>query len=54
MYETISAVNYIHQKNIVHRDLKPENTLYSFNTVKICDFGCSIHPENIQEIQRNK
>ena len=42
----------MHEKGIIHRDLKLENLLlnyviYSFiqDTVKICDFGWSVHLE---------
>ncbi len=29
--------------SIIHRDIKPENLLFSLGTVKLADFGWSIH-----------
>lgn len=41
-YQTVSAIEYMHQKNIMHWDLKPENILIGKDrTVKVCDFGWS-------------
>ncbi|KAL4449572.1 hypothetical protein ABPG74_007395 [Tetrahymena malaccensis] len=41
------ALIYLHSKDIIHRDIKPENLLNSFGTIKIADFGWSIHsPSN--------
>jgi aurora kinase len=38
-----NALKYIHRKNVIHRDIKPENILNSIGTLKISDFGWSIH-----------
>ena len=37
----------MHSKDIIHRDIKPENLLDSFGTIKLADFGWSVHaPSN--------
>jgi aurora kinase len=42
-----NAIEYIHSKHCIHRDIKPENILNSMGTLKISDFGWSIHaPKN--------
>lgn len=39
-FQTLQAIEYIHQRNIMHRDLKPENLLLDKNiNIKLCDFG---------------
>ena len=38
-----NALIYLHSKHIIHRDIKPENLLNSMGTIKIADFGWSIH-----------
>jgi serine/threonine protein kinase len=35
----------MHDMNIIHRDLKPENLLLSNGTIKIADFGWSVHSD---------
>ncbi len=46
IYQMLSAVEYMHNKNLVHRELKLENKCLKTNkyeTVKIIDFGdCEI------------
>mmetsp|Transcript_506 Transcript_506/g.1735 ORF Transcript_506/g.1735 Transcript_506/m.1735 type:complete len:534 (-) Transcript_506:317-1918(-) len=43
MYDLLSAVAYMHEKNVVHRDIKPDNILIVSNTrpvrAKVTDFG---------------
>ena len=41
--QVIRALKYIHSKNIMHRDIKPENLLNSLGTIKLADFGWSVH-----------
>jgi len=44
------ALRYLHHKKVIHRDIKPENLLNCMGTIKIADFGWSIHaPENRRE-----
>lgn len=47
-YQTLQAIEYIHQRKIMHRDLKPENILLDKNfNVKVCDFGwCAEYNED--------
>ena len=33
----------MHQKSIIHRDIKPENLLEDEGTIKLADFGWSVH-----------
>ena len=45
-----NALKYLHSKKVIHRDIKPENLLNCMGTIKIADFGWSIHaPENRRE-----
>ena len=37
------ALKYLHNKHVIHRDIKPENLLNCLGTLKISDFGWSIH-----------
>jgi aurora kinase len=36
-------LKYLHSKSVIHRDIKPENLLNCLGTIKIADFGWSIH-----------
>eukprot|EP01017_Pseudomicrothorax_dubius_P043513 TRINITY_DN7263_c0_g1_i4.p1 TRINITY_DN7263_c0_g1~~TRINITY_DN7263_c0_g1_i4.p1 ORF type:complete len:301 (+),score=41.13 TRINITY_DN7263_c0_g1_i4:516-1418(+) len=42
-----SALDYLHSKGVIHRDIKPENLLNCQGTLKISDFGWSIHAANV-------
>ena len=41
--QVIKGFMCLHSNGVIHRDLKPENLLLSSGTVKISDFGWSIH-----------
>lgn len=43
-FQLIRAVNYLHIHAIAHRDIKPRNLLIDAGTqtLKLCDFGCSV------------
>ena len=43
IHQMTNALIYLHSKHIIHRDIKPENLLNSMGTIKIADFGWSIH-----------
>ena len=43
----MQALKYLHSKNVIHRDIKPENLLNCGGTIKLSDFGWSVHsPED--------
>ena len=45
--QVIRAFKYMHSKDVIHRDLKPENLLDCMGTIKLADFGWSVHaPSN--------
>ena len=40
IYNTLTALKYLHESKIIHRDIKPANILVNEDcTVKLCDFG---------------
>lgn len=54
MYNTLTALNFIHKANIVHRDIKPGNILIdSDSTIKICDFGLARNLVKESEAEKN-
>jgi len=47
--QVVDALAYLHEKNIIHRDLKPENLLLHKDSVKLADFGWSVHTDQRRE-----
>ena len=48
--QVCQALLYIHSKDVIHRDIKPENLLNCLGTIKLADFGWSVHaPSNRRE-----
>ncbi len=49
IYQTLSAIGYIHNMNIIHRDIKPENIIFVNDNgkfdIKVIDFGLSINAD---------
>jgi serine/threonine protein kinase len=43
IYQVSEALKYMHTKDVIHRDLKPENLLDCDGTIKLADFGWSVH-----------
>ena len=45
--QIIQAIKFMHSKDVIHRDIKPENLLEHDGTIKLADFGWSVHaPSN--------
>ena len=45
--QILEAIMYMHSKDVIHRDIKPENLLEYDGTIKLSDFGWSVHaPSN--------
>lgn len=47
--QVCEGLKYLHENNVIHRDIKPENILISGDTIKIADFGWSIHTDTRRE-----
>ncbi len=43
IYQVSEAIKFMHAKDFIHRDLKPENLLDFNGTIKLADFGWSVH-----------
>ena len=55
MYNTLSAISFLHSANIVHRDIKPANILLDDKCqIKLCDFGFARTLQNPEMVQRKK
>jgi len=39
IFQIISSLKYLYDRQILHRDIKPQNILIHNNEIKICDFG---------------
>ena len=53
VYNTLCALQFLHEANVIHRDLKSANILVSSDcNAKICDFGLSRSvPETVADIR---
>lgn len=48
--QVTQALMYIHSKDVIHRDIKPENLLNCLGTIKLADYGWSVHaPTNCRQ-----
>lgn len=45
MYDILSGIAYIHNRDVMHRDLKPQNILYDKGVTKIADLGAGRYEE---------
>ena len=41
--QIIQAIKFMHSRDVIHRDIKPENLLEHDGTIKLADFGWSVH-----------
>jgi serine/threonine protein kinase len=42
-YQTLQAIEFIHENGVIHCDMKPENLLFSVHgRVQLCDFGSAV------------
>ena len=46
--QMINALIYLHSNHIIHRDIKPENILLDNETLKLADFGWSVHSPSMR------
>jgi serine/threonine protein kinase len=45
MFDTMSALNFLHKKGIIHGNIKPENIVYHENRIKLTNLSLSVKAE---------
>lgn len=51
VYQMISGISWMHQKQVIHRDIKPENILIIQNNIKVSDFGIAHFLKSNQKLK---
>ena len=52
LYEILSGLEFLHERDIIHRDIKAENLYIDSGKIKIGDFGFAIKLKNKYELRK--